>query len=323
MVKHFDAVVIGDANVDLAVVGANEIPLPGQEVYVDEVMLNVGGGAAIFSLALAKLGQRVAFNGVLGDDLYGRYVREHFAKYGIDTRMIKTSKIHQTGISIAFNPDQDRSFITYAGTNTELRMNELDYEQIAQGRHAHITGYKGKSNHEAYIQMAKELKARGMTISCDVGWDDTGEWYKGIFEFMSHVDVFLMNETEALHYTGLEDINESLRFMSQYCGNVVIKLGAQGSAAIKDGVITHQAAFRVESIDTTGAGDCFNAGYLSGFLTEQDVQNSLILGNACGAKSVSAYGGSTGLIDGADLQQFIARQQADKGADQVCNSQAQ
>jgi sugar/nucleoside kinase (ribokinase family) len=290
---------------------------------VDQIMLNVGGGAAIFSLALAKLGLRVAFNGILGDDLYGRYVREHFSKSGIDTRMIKTSKINQTGVSIAFNPDTDRSFISYAGTNSELRLDGLDYDQIGQGRHVHITGYKGQGNHDAYIKMAKELKARGMTISCDVGWDDTGEWYKGVFEFMSYVDIFLMNETEAFHYTGLENINESLRFMSQYCGNVAIKLGAQGSAAINDGVITTQAAFRVKSVDTTGAGDCFNAGYLMGFLTGQDVKNSLVIGNACGAKSVSAYGGSAGLTDEADLKQFILQQQADKGADLACNSQAQ
>jgi sugar/nucleoside kinase (ribokinase family) len=303
--KTFDAVVIGDANIDLAVVGANEVPQPGQEVFVENVIMHVGGGAAVFSLALAKLGLHVAFNGILGDDIYGRYVREHFSRYGIDTRLIQTSKNHNTGVSIAFNPDTDRSFITYAGTNMELQMDQLNLEEIAQGRHVHVTGYKGRSNHEQFVAMARSLKEKGVTLSCDVGWDDSGEWYKGVFELMRYFDVFLMNETEALHYTGLENIEDSLRYMSQYCSQVAVKLGAKGAAAMKDGVLTRRAAYPVEAVDTTGAGDCFNAGYLFGFLSGMDVETSLQYGNACGALSVNAYGGSTGSPDAQRMQAFI------------------
>lgn len=304
--KTFDAVVIGDANIDLAVVGASEVPQPGQEVFVENVMLHVGGGAAVFSLALAKLGLRVAFNGILGDDMYGRYIREHFSQYGIDTRMIETSQRYPTGVSIAFNPDTDRSFITYAGTNMELQMDRLDLGAVAQGRHVHLTGYKGRSNHDSFVALARTLKEKGLTLSCDVGWDDTGEWYNGVFELMAHCDVFLMNETEALHYTGLENIEDSLRFMSQYCSHVAIKLGSKGSAAMRDGVLNRRDAYRVKAVDTTGAGDCFNAGYLFGFLTGKDTDTSLAYGNACGAFSVSQYGGSTGSPDAETMQAFIS-----------------
>ncbi len=238
--------------------------------------------------------------------MYGQYVRAHFAKYGIDTRMIKTSRLHQTGISIAFNPDTDRSFITYAGTNMELRMDQLDLEQISEGRHVHVTGYKGRSNHEPYMAMAKALKAKGVTLSCDVGWDDSGEWYKGVFELMRYMDVFLMNETEALHYTGLDDIEDSMRYMAQYCSHVAVKLGPKGAAVMKDGILTRQGAYPAEAVDTTGAGDCFNAGYLFGFLTGQGVGDSLSYGNACGALSVGAYGGSTGSPDAEALRAFVA-----------------
>lgn len=303
--KTFDAVVIGDANIDLVVVGCNQVPQPGQEIYVENMMMHVGGGAALFSLALAKLGLHVAFNGILGDDEYGRFIRERFAQSGIDTRLIQTSKIHKTGISIAFNPDTDRSFITYAGSNMELQMDRLDLEQIALGKHVHVTGYKGRSNHEQFVAMAKTLKEKGVTLSCDVGWDDSGEWYKGIFELMRYFDVFLMNETEALHYTGLENIEESLHYMADYCNNIVIKLGSKGSVAIKDGVLTRRSAYPVEAVDTTGAGDSFNAGYLFGYLSGMDVETSLRYGNACGALSVGAYGGSTGSPDLEGLKAFI------------------
>lgn len=307
--SKFDAIVIGDVNIDLVVVGCSQVPQPGQEVYADNMLMHVGGGAALFSLSLAKLGLHVAFNGILGDDIYARYIRESFAQHGIDTRMIQTSRIHNTGISIAFNPDTDRSFITYAGSNMELQVDKLDLDQIAQGRHVHLTGYKGRRNHEQYVAMAKALKEKGVTLSSDVGWDDSGEWDSSIFELMRYFDVFLMNETEALHYTGFENIEDSLRHMSDYCGHVVVKLGSKGAAAIKDSLITRHQAYPVEAVDTTGAGDSFNAGYLFGFLSGMDVDTSLRYGNACGALSVGAYGGSTGTPNLEGLESFIRQRE--------------
>jgi sugar/nucleoside kinase (ribokinase family) len=303
--ETFDAVVIGDANIDLVVVGSGQVPESGQEVFVDNMMIHLGGGAALFSVSLAKLGLQVAFNGVLGDDANGHFIRNRFAEYGIDTRMIQTSQIHSTGISIAFNPETDRSFITYAGSNMELQVDKLDLNQISQGKHVHITGYKGRRNHEQYVQLARSLKEKGITLSCDVGWDDSGEWDNSIFDFMRYFDVFLMNETEALHYTGLENKEESLRYMSKYCNHVVVKLGASGAIAMKDGLLTRSTAYKVKAVDTTGAGDSFNAGYLYGFLSGKDAATSLRYGNACGALSVGAYGGSTSAPDLEQLNVFI------------------
>ncbi|RED58566.1 carbohydrate kinase family protein [Cohnella lupini] len=301
----FDAVVIGDANIDLVVSGCNQIPEPGQEILVDNIAMHVGGGAALFAVSLAKLGIRVAFNGVLGEDNHGRYIRDRFAEYGIDTRMVQTSKEHNTGISIAFNPGSDRSFITYWGSNLELRFDNLDIGQIAQGRHVHLTGYKGKRNHEQYIALVKSLKDNGVTLSCDVGWDDSGEWDRGVFELMNYFDVFLMNETECFHYTGMENIEDSLKYMSEYCSHVVVKLGKEGAVSVKNGIIERLPGYVVEAVDTTGAGDSFNAGYLFGFLSGQDAVTSMRYGNACGALSVSAFGGSTNTPTFDQLERFI------------------
>lgn len=306
--RIFDTVVIGDANIDLVVAGGSYDLQPGQEVLVDNIEMHVGGGAALFAISLAKLGVRVAFNGVLGDDSHGQYIRGRFAEYGIDTRMVETSKVHSTGISIAFNPGVDRSFITYWGSNMELQFDTLSVEQMAQGRHVHLTGYKGKRNHDSYLSLVKKLKEVGVTLSCDVGWDDSGEWDKGVFEIMKYIDVFLMNETECFHYTGLENVEDSLRYMSEFCSHVVIKLGKNGAVSIKDGSIVRLPGYSVEAVDTTGAGDSFNAGYLFGFLSGKDVETSLRYGNACGALSVSAFGGSTNTPTLAELEEFIHRQ---------------
>ncbi|SFJ81192.1 Sugar or nucleoside kinase, ribokinase family [Paenibacillus sp. UNC496MF] len=308
--KKFDAVVVGDVNIDLVVVGQSQVPQPGQEVFVDNMLMHVGGGAALFALSLAKLGLGVAFSGVLGADSNGSFIREQFAQYGIDTSLIETSKVHRTGISIAFNPDTDRSFLSYAGSNQELALERLELDRIAQGRHVHLTGYRGRENHATFLAVVQQLKEKGVTLSCDVGWDDSGEWYEGIFELMRHIDVFLMNETEALHYTRRVRIEDGLRHMADYGKHIVVKLGAEGAVAMKDGVLTRHPAFKVEAVDTTGAGDSFNAGYLYGFLRGLDVETSLKYGNACGAMSVGAYGGSTGTANMDGLREFLERHEA-------------
>ncbi len=303
--KKYDAVVIGDANIDLVVAGCEQYPAPGQEVLVQDMTIHVGGGAALFSLALAKLGLNLAFNGVLGDDGFGQYVRNEFARYGIATRYIRTSRAN-TGISIAFNPEKDRSFITYPGSNDELSLHKLDMECVSQGRHVHLTGYKGSRNHDEYIDVVRKLNAMGITTSLDIGWDDTGEWYEGIFALMKHVDVFFMNELEAAHYTGFDSVKESIRELSKHSRHIVLKLGSAGAAVAAEGRTLFRSGFHVPVIDTTGAGDSFNAGYIYGYLNGQPVEQCLLYGNACGALSVSQFGGSTGTPDRLAMDRFIA-----------------
>lgn len=308
--KKFDVIVVGDANIDLIVVGSSQVPAKGQEIFVDNMLMNVGGGAALFAISLAKLGLRVAFHGILGDDHLGRFVREQFELHQVDTSFIRNSHHHQTGISIAFNTDSDRSFISYAGSNQELHMEKVDPEQMALGGHVHMTGYRGRSNHEHYLAMVKLLKARGLTLSCDVGWDDTEEWYEGVFELMAHTDVFLMNETEAYHYTRLDNVEDCLRFMGKYAKTAVMKLGAKGAAAVQDGVHYCCPAYAVQPVDTTGAGDAFNAGFLYGFLSGFDIAACLKYGNASGALSVTSYGGIAGGRGLSGLERFMHEQDA-------------
>lgn len=308
--KKYDAVVIGDANIDLVVVGCNEMPAPGEEVFVDQMQVHVGGGAALFTLSLAKLGLKVAFNGVLGKDGDGQYILDEFKKYGVDTQYIRMSERHHTGVSIALNPDKDRSFITYMGTNKEIDLQQLDMRSVDLGRHVHLTGYRGRRNHEDFLATVIKLKSMGVTLSCDVGWDDTGEWYEGIYELMRTIDVFFMNESEALHYTRCSNEADGIALLRQHSSHFVMKLSSKGALACIDGKVTYRSGFKVDAVDTTGAGDAFNAGYMFGFLSNKPVDECLLYGNACGAFSVTNYGGSTGIPDIRTLQEYISTKSA-------------
>lgn len=303
--KTYDVVAIGDVNIDLIVAGRYELPLPGQEVIADNMFVHIGGGAALFTMALAKLGLKISFNGILGEDYYGSYILEHFGELAVDTSHMKISSSSNTGITIAIHPDRDRSFITYTGSNEELKLSQLEEDSLAQGRHIHLTGYKGRRNHAEFMTLIQRVKSYGATISCDVGWDDTGEWYEGVFEVMSHVDVFFLNESEALQYTACSTMEQSMERLATEGKHVVCKMGAHGAIAIIDGIRTYRSGYAVQALDTTGAGDSFNAGYIYGYLSGMDTGQSLEYGNACGAMSVTAYGGNSGIPDKAKLEHFM------------------
>lgn len=307
MHKHYDVVSIGDLNIDLIVVGCEEIPGPGQEIMVENMHVHIGGGAALFSMALAKLGLRLAVNGVLGDDRNGSYIIDQFRQLNIDTSYIRLSRSNKTGISIAINPENDRSFITYTGTNAEVSLDSLDEESMRLGRHVHLTGYKGSRNHAEYMELVRRLKGWGISVSFDVGWDESGEWYEGIFELVSLVDVFFLNKVEALNYARAASMEEAIRKFSARSPHVVFKMGPEGALAVRGVERVYRSAYCVQVRDTTGAGDSFNAGYIYGMLTGKPVGQSLEYGNACGAMSVGSYGGSTGISDEAGVREFIAQ----------------
>ena len=142
-----------------------------------------------------------------------------------------------------------------------------------------------------------------------MGWDSTGEWKKEIYELFPYIDVLFMNETEAIHYGRKETAKEAGSDFAQYCPVVALKLGKEGSIAFADGKMYQKSRYKVEAVDTTGAGDSFNAGFIYGYLSGKTVEECLSCGNACGALSVTALGGNTGFPKEEQLWEFIRSQE--------------
>ncbi|MCR4906736.1 MAG: hypothetical protein K6A33_11725, partial [Clostridiales bacterium] len=202
MQKKWDVFVYGDVNIDLVVPGVEVLPDPGTEVDVPVMETFVGGGAALFALGIAKLGLTPVFQGSIGRDMYGVYIRNLFRALGVDDSLLTDHDTKKTGISISFTTERDRCFLTYRGTNEGLTLRNMDLSALPHARHVHITGYEGTRNHAEYEDMLGKIKAMGdVTVSFDVGWDGSGEWYEGIFDLLPMIDVLFMNETECLHYT--------------------------------------------------------------------------------------------------------------------------
>jgi ribokinase len=307
--KKWDAYIYGDINIDLVIPNVVKFPLPGQEDIVDTMDTYVGGGAALFALGLGKLGMHPAFQGTVGNDFYGRFLLDELDKKNIDSSLIQISSKYKTGISISFTNEKDRSFLTYRGTYLEIDVDTIQMEQVQKARHIHVTGYAGSSNHDKYLKLLKAVREmKNTTVSFDVGWDSTGEWYSRISELFPYIDVLFMNETEAIHYGRKSDAMEAISDFSKQCKIAVAKLGKNGAAACSEGIIYKAEPYKVVPVDTTGAGDSFNAGFIYGFLKGKTIPECLKNGNACGALSVTAYGGNTGFPTEKQLMEFMKEQ---------------
>jgi len=194
------------------------------------------------------------------------------------------------------------------GTNEYLDIMNLNFEKLRLSRHFHVTGYACEQNHDSYLKLVKHIKSEtDLTVSFDLGWDPTGIWSKKIYELFPYIDVLFMNQSEALNYSRKSTARSAAEDFASYCPLVAIKLGSKGALAAADGKITEKSSFQVKAVDTTGAGDSFNAGFIYAYLEGKSPEECLLYGNGCGALSVTKLGGNTGFPDIETLIEIINR----------------
>ena len=292
MDETFDLLVAGEINPDLILSGSDIEPRFGQqEILVEASSLCIGSSSAILACGAARLGLYTAFIGVAGDDLFG-----HFMLEAIQARQVNVSSViidprQQTGLSVILNRGGDRAILTYPGCIAALRADQVSDELLKQARHLHIASYFLQTALQPDLpDLLRRAHFLGLTTSLDTNWDPSGEW-QAFDRLLSLVDVFLPNENEALALTQSQSVEQALERLSLHCQTVAIKLGAQGGIA-RQGQETAQApALKVEIMDTIGAGDSFDSGFLYGYLNGWDLARCLRLGTVCGSLSMRAAGG--------------------------------
>lgn len=293
--SEFDVLVLGDANPDLVLRGGEVVPAFGQaERLVEEARLTIGGSGAIFACGAARLGLRVALVGVVGDDLFGRFMREEVEAAGVDARGLSVDMYHPTGVTVVLSKPDDRAMLTSAGTIGGLRGSLVDPELLRSSRHVHVSSYFLQSGLVADLpRLFREARAADATTSVDPNWDPSGVWDGGLPALMSSIDVFLPNRMEALQLARISSLEDAMaRLRAAGSGMVVVKDGEEGAVGAQAGEIVVAPAVPVRAVDTTGAGDSFDAGFVAGFIAGEGLERCLALGNACGALSTRRVGGT-------------------------------
>ena len=200
---QFDVAVIADLCVDILVKG-DDVPLWGQaEVFVDDYCVELGGSAGIFASQFARLGGKVGLYGKVGNDFFGRYLRDRITGVGIATDHVFTSDRFRTPVGLGLSMKGDRAMLTYRGCLEEITFDAVEASGLlAQAPHLHIAELlPARSLATALARVLPRLRQQGMTVSLDTNWSAVGDW-ETVREILGYVDVFLPNEGEALHISG-------------------------------------------------------------------------------------------------------------------------
>jgi sugar/nucleoside kinase (ribokinase family) len=292
---RFDLVVIGDATPDLLVRGGDVVPAFEQrEQMVEEARLMIGGSGAIMACGAARLGLRTAFVGLVGDDPFGRFMLDSLRGRDVDVSSSRVDPERPTGVTVVLWRGEDRAMLTALGTIAALGGSLVDADVLADARHVHLSSYYLQEGLQPDLPALFDNAHRaGATTSIDPNWDPYERWDAGLLELLWLTDYFMPNSAEARAITGIDDIDVATESLSERGTTLAVKFG-QGGGLVKSGdELVHVEAVPVDVVDTTGAGDSFDAGFLAGCLRGWPIRRCLQLAVACGSLSARAAGGIT------------------------------
>ncbi|WP_405667143.1 carbohydrate kinase family protein [Streptomyces sp. NBC_01166] len=324
MQHNFDLLVIGDVNPDIVLGPLDTPPAFGQrEQLVDTGLLTLGGSGAIMACGAARLGLKVAFAGRVGDDEAGRFVRTALTARGVDTDALRVDPVLPTPLTVVVTRgDGDRAILTSPGTLSAGGPDDVPEALLTDSRHVHAASYFLLPRiADALPELLAKARASGATTSVDTNDDPSGVWApEGIEATLAVTDFLLPNAREALalaHATasadtasvsaGTDPLDEAAAALAARGPHVVVKNGAEG-ALIHDGrTLLRIPGTPARPLDTVGAGDSFDAGFVAAFLRGLPLPEALEFAAACGTLSTRAHGGTPAQPTWDEARTAVAR----------------
>ena len=295
--KKYDALVVGELNVDLILNKIDGFPEIGKEILAEEMTLTLGSSSAIFASNLSALGAKVAFVGKIGHDQFGELVLQSLENKGVSTEFIIQDKTLNTGATIVLNYDEDRAMLTHPGAMNHLTIKDITPEILKTARHLHFSSYYLQPGiREDVDQLFKMAKENGLTTSFDMQWDPEEKWQLPVQKILPFVDVFLPNRQELIYLTGQINLKEAIKKLRDNANTVVVKMGNEGSFLFDTKAKLEKTlpAYKNEQVvDAIGAGDSFNAGFIFKFIQGAPLEECQRFGNLCGAINTTAAGGTS------------------------------
>ena len=294
MAHPFDVLVAGEINPDLILSGDVEPAFGQVEKLVENTALTIGSSSVIFACGAARLGLKVAFIGKCGDDIFGRFMLEQMQAHQVDIGNVIVAKGGSTGLSVILNRGTDRAILTHPGLIADLQASDIADSLLRQASHLHVASYFLQTNLQPDLPaLFRRARSFGLTTSLDTNYDPSEQW-RGFDELLAVTNVFLPNETEAKSLTGAENVEVAADRLKVKTETVAIKLGAEGALGISQSQRVRVASIPIKVVDTVGAGDSFDAGFIYGYLNQWSLEKSLQLACVCGALSTQKAGGTEG-----------------------------
>lgn len=274
---------------------------------VETVSQQLGGNAGSTSYTLGKLGIPTFVVTLAGRDAEADAVIARLESVGVDTsRLMRTDAPTSVAVSLV-NQAGERALLYRLGASAE----QFPSFPISGANHFHLAAvFRMKHLRTAAPEVLRQAKALGMTTSVDTQWDTDAEWMKVLAPSLPSADLLFVNEDEARMLTGHRDAESSARSLQSAGAKVVcVKLGSQGCAVFAEEMSFTSPGFRVSAIDSTGAGDCFSAGYVAALQRNLSHREAARVANAVGALSVQQLGATAGVRNWEETLQWIESNQ--------------
>jgi sugar/nucleoside kinase (ribokinase family) len=287
---------------DLVFTGLPDIPKLGEEVFAKNLKIIPGAGF-IPAVALTRLNVQARWACDFGNDFFSRYVLHEATRQRLDPHLFRVHDRPLQAVSVAYSFAGDRAFLSYIDSLPPMDLSALVRENPS--RYLMLMSFQCDSK---FIGAAKIAREKGTQIFMDGQvMDDANLTNPGVIAALKSVDVFSLNQKEAMQLTGEQTVKAALNRLSEFTPLVVLKLGADGAMARNKDAVIHLPAIPAIEIDTTGAGDNFDCGFLYGLLHKYSLVDCLRCGNFCGSRSVTAYGGWEASPGERDLETYLRR----------------
>lgn len=308
--KSFDIAIAGELNLDLILYGLPvEMPLE-RELLASGFRATLGSSSAIVAHNAAILGARVAFTTLIGADDFGPIALDRLRAAGVDTSHVATHDTISTGITVLLPHGDQRHILTYPGTIAELTVAGLDFNFLTEARHFHLSSlYLQRGLHSGLPDLLRRLKQAGLTVSLDTNDDPENRWGSPLAEVLPYIDVFLPSEDELCRMTKCTNLDDAIQSLPVKIPAVVVKRGGRGARVYERGCCVDVAPLSVVPVDTIGAGDSFDAGFLRAYLLSKDTVTCARAGNITGALSTQASGGTEAFCDPIQRDAFLGKHQ--------------
>jgi len=305
-VKRFDISVVGELNADLILYGLPATLEPEREHLAEDLAITLGSSSAIFAHNISLLGSRVGFTSCIGGDPLGKFCVDRLQESGVDVSGVKVLAAKTTGLTVILPLAAQRKILTYLGTTLDLQFAHLDLNYLGSASHFHLSSFFLLRGLRPRIpELFSKMKQSGLTTSLDTNDDPEDLWVEDVKSVLKSVDIFLPNEREACKLAGASDVQNALDSLSRLVPIVVIKCGPKGVLAKRGKNQFHAPSVSVQPVDTVGAGDSFNAGFLHKFILRCNLEECLEYGNAVAALSTTRAGGTEALRERNHRESFL------------------
>ena len=281
----------------------------GTTTWVDTIQENIGGNGGNTSTALAVLGVPTRVYGVVGNDARGEFILGFLRDRGVDTGCIARSEKPTSCTVCVVHPTGDRLFLHRVGSSNDVQAESVRFDDGAPFSHFHLANLFALPAVRAQAgDMMRRARSQGWSTSLDTAWDARGRWMKDVLPCLPYTDLLFVNELEAKMLTGSEDPDEAVRVLrDDGATDVVVKLGGRGCVVYYGSERDCVPAFEVQVVDTTGAGDCFAAGFLAALHRGRSYDEAARFANAVGALSVERLGTVFGVRSWEETERWMSR----------------